>query len=376
MDVRDRIKIKLLQPKQSKLYPSKILANDGINTLNINDARYPQFKLYYDKMLALFWRPEDVKMNKDNLDYKSAPKKIQEAYKLGFGNLTAIDVVQTRMARVLASVINDPLISQAYAVVGQQEAVHTQSYSYAVLDKLSIGEQNAMFKDAVNNKMAQQRNSLVIQVLEELEDAFKLYIFKEMPVEEFAKYLARGLVAMSVLEGINFYSTFMMFYYIAHKHKILAGSVKIIRYIHKDEFQHTYLNGHTHRALLTDYPLSPEGMKEHVEWSLNFIRENVKREIAYGTDLFSTIGVRPSEIDTYIHWLGNVRAQSLGLPLAFPDGAYKVVENPIPWMKAFDDSRLEAGVKEDFFETSVTNYNKADSNNTDVKEEDVAKLKF
>lgn len=376
MNIKNRRKIKLLQPKKSTLYPSKILANDGVNSLNWNDIRYPQFYTFYDKMLANFWRPEEVKMNKDNLDYKSASKNIQEAYKKGFGNLTAIDVIQTRMAKILSTVITDPSINACYAIAAQQEAVHTQSYSYAILDKLSRSEQNEMLRQAVQDEVAQNRNSLVVKVLEELEDAYRLYTLNLMPVEEFAKYLARGLVAMSVLEGVNFYSTFMMFYYIQHRYGILGGSVSIVRYIHKDEFQHTYLNGHTHRALLTDYKLSPEEEKEHIDWSLNFIRENVKREIEYGLDLFTTINVRPSEIETYIHWLGNVRAQSLGLPLPFPDYPYNANENPIPWMKAFDDSRLEAGQKQDFFETTVTQYNQAKAENIEVKVEDLSQLKF
>ena len=376
MSVEDRKRVKLLRPRQSTLYPSKILANDGVNSLNWNDIRYPQFHTFYDKMLSNFWRPESVKMNKDNLDFISASKKIQEAYKKGFGNLTAIDVIQTRMATILSTVIMDPAIAACYAVVAQQEAVHTQSYSYAVLDKISRSEQNNMFKEAVRDEVAQERNSLVVEVLEELEDAFRLYIINEMPVEEFAKFLARGLVAMSVLEGVNFYSTFMMFYYIQHKYQILDGSVSIVRYINKDEFQHTYLNGHTHRALLTDYKLSPEEEQAHIDWSLNFIRENCEREIAYGLDLFTTISVRPSEIERYVYWLGNVRAQSLGLPLPFPDKDYKANENPIPWMKAFDDSRLEAGQKQDFFETTVTQYNQSKSDQTDIQVEDLSQLKF
>jgi ribonucleoside-diphosphate reductase beta chain len=376
MSIKDRKQVKLLQPKASTLYPSKIMANDGVNTLNWNDIRYPQFHTFYDKLLTNFWRPESVKMNKDNLDYQSANSKIKEAYKKGFGNLTAIDVVQTRLAKIVSMAITDPSINACYAVVAQQEAVHTQSYSYAILDKLSQSEQNAMLKGAVADEAAQNRNSLVVQVLEELEDAYKLYMFNEMPVEEFAKYLARGLVAMSVLEGVNFYSTFMMFYYIQHRYSILGGSVSIVRYIHKDEFQHTYLNGHTHRALLTDYKMSPEDEAAHVKWSLDFIRENCKREIAYGLDLFTTINVRPSEIEEYIYWLGNVRAQSLGLPLPFPEKKYVVTENPIPWMKAFDDSRLEAGQKQDFFETTVTQYNQSNSSETEVNIEDLSQLKF
>jgi len=376
MGVRNRVKIKLLQPKKDTLYPSRILDNDGVNSLNMNDVRYPQFPVYYDKLLSNFWRPEDVKMNKDNLDYKAAPQNIKEAYKKGFGNLTAIDVVQTRLARILSLSITDPSINLAYAVVAQQEAVHTQSYSYAILDKLSRLEQNEMLRSAVADPVAQDRNSLVVKVLEEVEDAFKLYILKEMSVEEYAKYLAKGLVAMSVLEGINFYSTFMMFYYIQHRWGILNGSVSIVRYINKDEFIHTYLNGHTHRALLTDYKLSEKEEKEHIEWSLNFIRENVKREIAYGLDLFTTINVRPSEIELYIYWLGNVRAQALGLPIPFPDKPAIVSENPIPWMKAFDDRRLDAGQKTDFFEATNTQYEKANAKNTEIKKEDFSKLKF
>lgn len=376
MDAKERITIKLLQPRQSTLYPSKVLANDGVNSLNWNNVRFPQFYTFFDKMMANYWRPESVKMNKDDLEYRSASEKIRSAYNLGLGNLTAIDVIQARMAAIICTAITDPSISACYAVAAQQEAVHTQSYSYALLDKLSKHEQDKVMKKAVSDKAAQTRNSLVVKVLEELEDAYKLYIFKEISVEEFAKFLARGLVAMSVLEGVNFYSTFMMFYYIQHKYKILGGTVSIIRYIHKDEFQHTYLNGHTHRAVLTDYKLSDEDMKAHVEWALDFIRENVEREIAYGKDLFATIGVRPSEIEQYIKWLGNVRAQSLGLPLAFPEDKYTAAENPIPWMKAFDDSRLEAGQKQDFFETTVTQYEQATSENTDISTEDFGNLKF
>lgn len=376
MSVQDRIRIKLLQPKQSTLYPSKIMSNDGVNSLNWNDIRYPQFHRYYDKMLSNFWRPESVKMNKDNLDYTNAPDKIRKAYNLALGNLTAIDVIQARMASIISAAITDPAISACYSVASYQEAVHTQSYSYALLDKLSKYEQNETMKQAVRDQAARNRNSLVVKVLEEMEDAYKLYLFGEITAEEFAPFLARGLVAMSVLEGVNFYSTFMMFYYVQHKYKILAGTVSIIRYIHKDEFQHTYLNGHTHRALLTDYPMSAEGEKAHIDWAMDFIRENVKREIEYGKDLFATIGVRPSEIETYITWLGNVRAQSLGLPLPFPEGKVTVSENPIPWMKAFDDSRLEAGQKQDFFETTVTQYEQATSENTEVSVEDFGNLKF
>ncbi len=376
MTVENRKKIKLLQPKQSMLYPSKILANDGVNSLNWNDIRFPQFHTFYDKMLANFWRAESVKMSKDDLDYKSAPEKIRKAYNLGLGNLTAIDVVQTRMASILSAAITDPSISACYAVAGQQEAVHTQSYSYALLDKLDKAEQNRILREAVADPVAQERNSLVVAVLEELEDAYKLYTFNEMTAQEFSKYLARGLIAMSVLEGVNFYSTFMMFYYIQHRYSILDGTVSIIRYIHKDEFQHTYLNGHTHRALLTDYKMTEEEEAEHIEWATNFIKENVKREIAYGLDLFTTINVRPTEIETYITWLGNVRAQSLGLPLPFPDEKFAANENPIPWMKAFDDSRLDAGQKQDFFEKTVTQYEQASAENTEMNLADISKLQF
>lgn len=376
MGIENRTKIKLLQPKKTTLSPSKILANDGVNSLNWNDVRYPQFHNYYNGMLSNFWRPEDVKMGQDNLDYQAAAPHIKEAYNRGLSNLTAIDVIQTRMAAMVSFAITDPAISACYAVAGQQEAIHTQSYSYILMDKLSYADQNRVLLQGVQDESAQYRNSLVVEVLEELEDAYKLYIFNEMDATTFSRYLARGIVAMSVLEGVNFYSTFMMFYYLQHRYSILPGTVSMIRYIHKDEFQHTYLNGHTHRALLTDYPMSPEEAEEHMEWAKNFIAENVKREIAYGKELFTTISVRPSEIETYIHWLGNVRAQSLGLPLVFPDQPSTMRENPIPWMKAFSDERLESGNKSDFFETTVTQYQKANSQNTDMKKEDVKKLRF
>lgn len=376
MSIEDRKRMKLLRPKQSTLCPSGILENDGANSLNWNDLRYPQYRTYYDSLLERFWRPEDVKMGKDDLDYSSATTDVQEAYKLGLGNLTAIDVIQTRLAMLISMAITDPSIGACYAVAGQQEAVHEQSYSYALSAKLSADEQNKVFLDSIRNEKAQLRNSLVIDVLEELEDAYKLYIFNELEQKEFVKYLARALVAMSVLEGINFYSTFMMFYYFRYRYEILSGTTEIITYINKDEYLHTYLNGQTHRALLTDYPLNEEEETQHIQWSLDFIKENVKREIEYGKDLFTKIKVKPSEIDIYTHWLGNIRAQALGLPLPFPDYPHKANENPVPWMKAFSDERLDSGKKTDFFENTVTQYTKSTSEMTDMSEDDLDQLKF
>jgi ribonucleoside-diphosphate reductase beta chain len=376
MDLSKRRKIKLLQPDKNTLAPSRVLANDGVNSLNINDTRFPQIVKYYFQMQDQFWRPESTKMGRDNLDFKSASPMIQEAYKYGLGNLTAIDTIQMRMARIIAMTIMDPAISLAYSAADNQEGIHTQSYSYAILDKLSITEQNEMLKKAVSDPKARERNSLVVEVLEEMEDATRLFYFGELTEKEFSRYLARGLVAMSVLEGVNFYSTFMMFYYIQYRYKILEGTVSLIRYIHKDEFVHTYLNGHTHRAILTDYPMTAEEEQAHIEWATEFIKENVKREIAYGVDLFSKIKVRPSEIETYIHWLGNVRAQSLGLPIIFPDYPHKAAENPIPWMKAFDDNRLAAGDKQDFFEVTTTQYSQSKSSGTEVSQDELSQLDF
>jgi ribonucleoside-diphosphate reductase beta chain len=45
-------------------------------------------------------------------------------------------------------------------------------------------------------------------------------------------------------------------------------------------------------------------------------------------------------------------------------------------MKAFDDSRLEAGQKQDFFETTVTQYSQSKSSETEVSMEDLNQLKF
>ena len=376
MGTENRKRIKLLNPKATTLYPTKMLSNDGLNSVNWNDIRYPQFGQYYHNMLEKFWIPEEVKMGKDNLDYISASEDIKEAYKLGLGNLTAIDVVQTRMANIISLAITDPAISACYAVVAQQEAVHAQSYSYAKQDKLSITEQNESFKNSVSYETAMNRNQLVIDVLEEVEDAYKLFMFNELSEKEFAHKLAKGVVSVSVLEGINFYSTFMMFYYLKHRYGILDGTAQIITYIHRDEFTHSYLSGHTHRALLTDYPMTKEEEDEHMEWALNFIKENVKREIEYGLDLFTKVKAKPSEIDTYCHWLGNIRAQALGLPLPFPDYPYTADENPIPWMKAFSDKRLDSGKKTDFFESVPTQYSKATSESTDLSDDDFEELEF
>lgn len=294
-----------------------------------------QFYTFYKKLLANHWTADEVSMADDKSDWKRLSKEEQEAYKRIIGSLNVLDSVQTRYILDVSRYISNPAVAHVFSVIGKDETVHTESYSYTFASLFSLKEQKEVFESAKTDPDMVKRYEKVFELYEE---------FHRNPTKE---NFVMTLVANMALEGIYFFSGFTFFYLLARQGKMI-NTAKMISFIHRDETQHAYVIAHTLRSILTENPeLNTPELTQKIR---DFIYEATELEKEWIVEAVRAVKeANEEDFIKFCEYNANVRASTLGLSKIYPD----TKDNPVPWLKAFGDP-TEAFT--DFFESKVSSY--------------------
>jgi ribonucleoside-diphosphate reductase beta chain len=155
-----------------------------------------------------------------------------------------------------------------------------------------------------------------------------------------------ALVNNILLEGVFFYSSFLMFYALARNNKML-NSARMIGLINRDEATHCGLITLIVNSLVQERPDL---------WTLEFqskiidmVKQATELEVAWGQEIISDgiLGVTPEGVEAYVKSLARLRLKGLGLPEVY------TAENPYDWIDQYTQINQELGA---FFETSVSRY--------------------
>lgn len=316
----------------------------GGNTTNLNDfnnIRYSWVSDWYRQAMNNFWIPEEINLGTDVQDYRLLPAAERTAYDKILSFLVFLDSIQTNNLPFVAQYITANEVVLCLSIQTFQEAVHSQSYSYMLDTICSPDERSAILYQWRDDEHLLRRNRFIGD----------LYMdFQNDPSEE---NLVRTLVANYILEGIYFYSGFMFFYNLGRNGK-MPGSVQEIRYINRDENTHLWLFRNILAALRDERPdlFTPA----HLDVYRDMMREGAEQEIAWGHYVIGDAvqGLNRRMVTDYIQYLGNLRAQNLGLGALYPDH----LEEPasMSWISQYSDANL---VKTDFFEAKSTAYSKS-----------------
>jgi len=320
-----------------------IIEGESSGILNWNDIRMPHMYKLYKVLLLNHWIADEIPMSKDALQYLELDPKEQETFKKQIGLLAVLDSMQTMFVGDVKDYLTDSSLQAIAAIIGQQEVVHNQSYSYVLSSIVSEKEQNEIFEYWKHDPILLERNLFIRDAYQEFRD--------DPNPQSFFK----AVVADMVLEGIFFYVGFAFFYNLARDQKML-GTSQMISYIQRDENQHSYFFGEVFKQLLVDRP--ELNTPENIQYVYDFIDEAVGYEIRWAEYLLNDIaGIDLDEFREYIRFVANKRLRLMGLAPAYPEA-----QNVMPWIKPFSDEALN-DTKTDFFEAKSRNYGKTSDDN-------------
>ena len=329
---------------------------------NVNVARYDQqkyaiFERLIEKQLSFFWRPEEVDVSQDRIDYAGLPDHEKHIFISNLKYQTLLDSVQGRSPNVaFLPIVSIPELETWVESWSFSETIHSRSYTHIIRN--IVNDPSIVFDDIVENPEIQKRARDVSKYYDILILESQLYQlhgdgiwykenkktgeidiskekkdgWKQVTMRGLKRHLYLALVSVNVLEAIRFYVSFACSFAFAER-KLMEGNAKIIKFIARDELLH--LSGTQHIINLCQSGVDDQEMaevaKECEEEAYAIFMDAVNQEKEWAEYLFkdgSMIGLNKEILFQYIEYITNQRLKAVNFKPAFADKK----SNPIPWV--------------------------------------------
>ncbi|BEE17762.1 ribonucleotide-diphosphate reductase subunit beta [Aeromonas enteropelogenes] len=318
---------------------------------SVNVARYDQqkhevFERLIEKQLSFFWRPEEVDVSRDRIDYQALPPHEQHIFISNLKYQTLLDSIQGRSPNVaLLPLVSIPELETWIETWAFSETIHSRSYTHIIRNIVNTPAQ--VFDDIVTNEQILKRAGSISHFYDDLIEATALYNLhgegthlvagREVTItlRELKKKLYLCLMSVNALEAIRFYVSFACSFAFAER-ELMEGNAKIIKMIARDEALH--LTGTQHMLNLMrsgqDDPEMAEIAIECEQACFDLFKEAAIQEKEWAEYLFqdgSMIGLNKDILCQYVEYITNLRMAAVGLQPAFSG----TKQNPIPWINTW-----------------------------------------
>ena len=318
---------------------------------SVNVARYDQqkfevFEKLIEKQLSFFWRPEEVDVSQDRIDYAALPEHEKHIFISNLKYQTLLDSIQGRSPNVaFLPIVSLPELETWIETWSFSETIHSRSYTHIIRN--IVNDPSIVFDDIVTNEHILERARDISKYYDDLIRSVSLYqLFGEgthtlngktevVNLRELKKKLYLCLMSVNILEAIRFYASFACSFAFA-KRKLMEGSAKIIKLIARDEALHLVSTQHMLNIMRNgqDDPEMVEIAKELEQECFDMFKDSAEQEKEWASYLFkdgSMIGLNRDILCKYVEYITNSRMAAVGLKPAF-EGA---TQNPIPWINAW-----------------------------------------
>ena len=334
---------------------------------NINVARYDQqkyetFEKLIEKQLSFFWRPEEIDVSKDRIDYANLPEHEKHIFISNLKYQTLLDSIQGRGPNaVLLPIASIPELETWIETWSFSETIHSRSYTHIIRN--IINDPSIVFDDIGENPEIQKRAKPIAQYYDDLILESQLYQihgndvwyrqkedgsvvvansrdelmtgeWKNVTLFELKRKLYLCLQSINALEAIRFYVSFACSFSFAER-GLMEGNAKIIKLIARDEALHLTGTQHILNIMASgiDDPDFKQIAEDCREESIQLFQEVVEQEKEWAKYLFkdgSMVGLNEEILIQYVEYIANIRMNAIGLGTP-----YTIKNNPIPWINAW-----------------------------------------
>ncbi|MDG3088233.1 ribonucleotide-diphosphate reductase subunit beta [Vibrio hannami] len=317
----------------------------------VNVARYDQqkfeiFEKLIEKQLSFFWRPEEVDVSSDRIDYNNLPDHEKHIFISNLKYQTLLDSIQGRSPNVaLLPLVSLPEVETWIETWSFSETIHSRSYTHIIRN--IVNEPGVVFDDIVENEHILKRAKDIAHYYDDLIQLTNDYHrlgegthniageTVDIKLSDLKKKLYLCLMSVNALEAIRFYVSFACSFAFAER-ELMEGNAKIIKLIARDEALH--LTGTQHMLNLLrngqdDFSFM-QIAEECKQECFDLFKEAAEQEKEWAEYLFkdgSMIGLNKDILCQYVEYITNIRMQAVGLDAAYPEAT----SNPIPWINAW-----------------------------------------
>ena len=314
--------------------------DDGL--MQISPLKHPWAYEIFKSMQKNNWVAEEITFQRDYEQWSNNELNEQEkqCFLKALAFASNLDGLLTRtLSEMIKPQITSPEVSLAISRQIYEEALHVDSYS-TMIESLSFDPEEVygMYR---KDKQLFYKNKEVLKSVNKIKDPG----FKTGTFENDQLYL-EALTTNLILEGVFFFSAFLIFFNFGRQNK-MNGSREMIQFINRDEDLHVALFVNIINTIKEEQPeLWTDDLKKLISTNM---KASVEMEAEWGASCVGEgiLGLTPQNVTEYIQFIGDIRLESIGLPKIWNS------KNPFPWLDEFTQGNM---IEVNFFEGKVKEY--------------------
>ncbi len=336
---------------------------DSVNVARFDQQKFEMFEKLTEKQLSFFWRPEEIDVSKDKIDFAKLRPNEKHIFISNLQYQILLDSVQGRSPNIaFLPIVSLPELENWIETWSFSETIHSRSYTHII--RAIMNEPGVVFDEIMKTDEIIQRATSVSEHYDELIKYSQAYLLHGEGNHEFnnekldvslyglKRLLYLTIMSVNILEAIRFYVSFACSFAFAER-KVMEGNAKIIKLIARDEALH--LTGTQHMLNLMrdgkDDPDMKKIAKECESEVIQMFKDGAKQEKEWAEYLFrdgSMIGLNAEILKQYLEYITNVRMSALNMKPIFKQNT-----NPLPWLNHWLDSdNVQVAPQE----TEITSY--------------------
>ncbi len=132
-----------------------------------DQQKYDIFEKLIEKQLSFFWRPEEVDVSRDRIDYQALPEHEKHIFISNLKYQTLLDSIQGRSPNVaLLPLISIPELETWVETWAFSETIHSRSYTDIIRN--IVNDPSVVFDDIITNEQIQKRAEGISSYYDEL----------------------------------------------------------------------------------------------------------------------------------------------------------------------------------------------------------------
>ena len=357
---------------------------DSVNVARFDQQKFEMFEKLTEKQLSFFWRPEEIDVSKDKIDFGKLLPNEKHIIVSNLQYQILLDSVQGRSPNIaFLPIVSLPELENWVETWAFSETIHSRSYTHII--RAIVNEPGVVFDEIMKTEEIIQRATSVSKHYDKLIKHTQAYLLngegehqidgKLITINMYSlkRLLYLTLMSVNILEAIRFYVSFACSFAFAER-KVMEGNAKIIKLIARDEALH--LTGTQHMLnLMRDGKDDPDMQAIAIECEAEVIqmfKDAANQEKEWAEYLFkdgSMIGLNAQILKQYLEYITNIRMSALNMQPIFEQ-----TTNPLPWLNHWLDSdNVQVAPQE----TEITSYLVSAIDNTiDSEDEDFSDFKL
>jgi ribonucleoside-diphosphate reductase beta chain len=304
-----------------------------VDTIN---QPYPQLETLYDTQMSFLWNHAEVDLTQDRQDMLNADPAITDLMVETILWQSMADSIASRaIGSILTKYISNSSLQDLYNAVILFETIHSKTYLHII--RQCFTNPNEVLQRGYKNLEIIKRSSVLIDSFNKLAEATN-----ETDEATLRKLVLFCVVAMFLLESINFMASFAITFGIAER-SLFQGISQDVTLICRDEMLHAKAGATVLGILKAQWPETFEELKPELTKLVQSVRDD---EHVWADHAFSNgrqcPGINAQRIKNYVDYRTVYVTDVLGIPRISD-----ITEDPLPYMQTYiDTSKVQSAAQE------------------------------